>query len=964
MRILKFVFIAWLFIAQSLFSYEVVVDRSGLPSVQNREMKKLVLDNGLRVLLISDSDLKQSSVALSVNAGSWHEPDRFPGLAHFLEHMIFLGTKEHPEEGSFDRFVKEHGGRTNAFTEDIFTTYIFSIDTDGLPEALERFSEFFRTPLFNPSGASREINAVMQEFQGHFNKDETRRYMIYKELANPDHPFSRFHFGNDETLKDVDSQDLRQWFQAHYSANLMRLIVYSPLPLNELTRMAVEDFSAIPNKRLAVFRTDEPLLTDKTHEKVIVSTPIKESNTLTLFWELPKRFSTAYIADPDQLVCHVLGHEGEESLLRVLQKEGLADGLACGSYRWNHNHAAILIQIELTNQGVKKWKTVVKRVFQTIAYMKAVPYPKYLFDERNRLALIKHRFPAKNEPFNYVYSQSLSLRQEPLDTFPKRSTLIETFDPGQVKDLLEQLKPDAALIELMAPESLTGIEGDRKEKWTQTPYAVLPIDQKTIASWKKTSPHPAIAYPAPNPFIPANLLVKYQGEKKKIVPKELITGENGSLYYAQDTQFNIPKASLTLWINTPAADYRDAKKIVLNDLYLRALNEALTPVKYLAKLGGIEFEISQEYNGIELQVYGYDENLPVILKEISKTMHSLSFTRETYQRHFLAQLSEYRNEQFKSPFQQGADLFKEAIYSSYVPARDKAAALETLTFDDLQKHAKSLYEKTYLKGMLIGNLTEKEAKNAWQILGVHFQSAPYPLDEQLNKEVGVLNREEGPFYLRKNVDVRGNGLLLAIQNQQNTFVEYAAQEILSQLISNPYFVELRTKQQTGYVVGNLQQEVEKQLFLFFVIESHAFSPYDLLQRSEKMFSSFLETLTTLEEQFESIRQAKIEDLEKGKKDLHELGKENFSLVFEYRDPEWNQKRLSALKDLCFERFVELVNGLLCRSNHRRLAILIDGITENNGEYREAPSLRALKNTIEYQTGEEVQLKPGNTNCHK
>lgn len=81
-----------------------------------REYRGLVLDNGMRVILISDPQTDKSAAALSVEVGYLSDPEEVPGLAHFLEHMLFLGTAKYPEENSYSTFLASNGGTSNAST--------------------------------------------------------------------------------------------------------------------------------------------------------------------------------------------------------------------------------------------------------------------------------------------------------------------------------------------------------------------------------------------------------------------------------------------------------------------------------------------------------------------------------------------------------------------------------------------------------------------------------------------------------------------------------------------------------------------------------------------------------------------------------------------------------------------------------------------------------------------------------
>lgn len=82
---------------------------------------------GWQVLLVSDPETDKSSAALDVGVGSLCDPKEVPGLAHFLEHMLFLGTEKYPDENSYSQFISAHGGRSNAYTALENTNYYFDI---------------------------------------------------------------------------------------------------------------------------------------------------------------------------------------------------------------------------------------------------------------------------------------------------------------------------------------------------------------------------------------------------------------------------------------------------------------------------------------------------------------------------------------------------------------------------------------------------------------------------------------------------------------------------------------------------------------------------------------------------------------------------------------------------------------------------------------------------------------------
>jgi insulysin len=253
----KMLFILFAF-SQLLATQAVVIeDKSNLkiltPSFKDRKTLKLKLENGLSVYIISDKQIDQSSAALCVKAGSWQDPKQYPGMAHFTEHMLFMGSKTYPGENAFMNYIWDHGGSPNAYTACDRTVYGFSILNESFVDGLKRFSHFFIDPIFPPEGMKKELHAVDQEYAKNIENDGWRKYMIEKELANFDHPHHGFSTGNSKTLSHIPQNIMIKWFEEHYSANNMYLFISSPLDIEELKKITIEQFSKIPDRKLDPF---------------------------------------------------------------------------------------------------------------------------------------------------------------------------------------------------------------------------------------------------------------------------------------------------------------------------------------------------------------------------------------------------------------------------------------------------------------------------------------------------------------------------------------------------------------------------------------------------------------------------------------------------------------------------------------------------------------------------------------
>ena len=121
-----------------------------------RQYDLIALENGLEVMLVSDPTVEKSAAALSVGLGAASDPEAYPGMAHYLEHMLFMGSAQYPEPDGFMAFTAEHGGMSNAYTGLDITNYMMLVENDAFAEALDRFSSFFTDPILDPTYIDKE----------------------------------------------------------------------------------------------------------------------------------------------------------------------------------------------------------------------------------------------------------------------------------------------------------------------------------------------------------------------------------------------------------------------------------------------------------------------------------------------------------------------------------------------------------------------------------------------------------------------------------------------------------------------------------------------------------------------------------------------------------------------------------------------------------------------------------------
>merc|ERR1719388_705699 len=192
------------------------------PKLDNRQYQYAKLANGLEVLNIHDPLTQSAGFSVAVQAGSFFDPAEFQGLAHFCEHMLFLGTQKYPESTGFDGYLNMHGGSNNAYTAEEVTVYYAQLDKAGFEGGLDRFADFFRAPLFDRQYVEKEVHAIDSEHAKNKQSPGWRTRRILNTLANPESVVNGFSTGNYDTLytkPQSEGYDTVEQLKKYYKAN-------------------------------------------------------------------------------------------------------------------------------------------------------------------------------------------------------------------------------------------------------------------------------------------------------------------------------------------------------------------------------------------------------------------------------------------------------------------------------------------------------------------------------------------------------------------------------------------------------------------------------------------------------------------------------------------------------------------------------------------------------------------------
>ncbi|HEX2883301.1 MAG TPA: pitrilysin family protein [Candidatus Limnocylindria bacterium] len=200
--------------------------------------RRSVLDNGLRVVTQSMPQARSASVALVVPVGSRHEDAEHAGLSHILEHLVFKGTRRHPEAGTLSQHLEGVGGSLNASTDRELTVYSAKVPAERLDVALEAVSELALHPLLRRRDLTAEKPVIVDEIRMYVDSPSDHVFTLFDELLYGDHPLGREIAGTIGSVRRATHEAVLAHWRAAYRPAGMVLSVAGRIDHDHVTSVA------------------------------------------------------------------------------------------------------------------------------------------------------------------------------------------------------------------------------------------------------------------------------------------------------------------------------------------------------------------------------------------------------------------------------------------------------------------------------------------------------------------------------------------------------------------------------------------------------------------------------------------------------------------------------------------------------------------------------------------------------
>jgi len=781
-----------------------------------------------------------ATCSISVFAGSCNDPADIQGLAHLLEHVIFLGSKEFPEPESYSKFISRHGGYENAYTSFNSTTYEFDIDNAYLGEALYRLSRLLKEPILGSEGIDKEVEAIDNEFELAAVDEDIQRFQTILNSFSPGFPLRNFGWGNKRTLahdRELLHKEVRNFYESLYNSDKIKICIQANYDLDELEEIIKKSFSDFEFKLLKNVKEvtpEEIAQAQKSFPGCYFMKTTSQIQKLTFTWAV-ESLAKEFEVFPLDLILDILSEKGPGSLSYLLKEHNFITDLAAeiNNIDGQENDYLYLpwLTIKLTDHGLANVGKVIAYVGQYLNMINSVPIPDYYWKESMLMSQLEFKY-ADEIPED----QLTSIVSHAMKYVPKERILeagVFRVPKKEDKELVTRLLKGFTLtntrIDIQAPEIPEHlfqykynkeVDYEFKEPHFGVKYTALNLKElvgNDYAQIEQGFYIQEFRYPEKNILIPdsAELL---ELNKDYLIPRELAEDQNKiQIWYSMEPNYRIPKAhvSMMLFFNVEKTSKMNSY-LELLDAYLK--DEFVKDVGNQARKAGFECSFSKhEYCCLEIHIYGFSAKIIILCKMILDFFYKCL---KNLQESVFNLVKEKRIKHYERAMDDTDNYLKmtlaNALYDfAWMPEQKKNFFSNECNFEEFKQlcselaHAQAIRRiKLFTHGNLsmedINILSEKiqsEIKSAAQgveISNFKFVNPEAKVQGKLRK-ISPSNEVPSVQMMSHMKDNKSSMVMFFVELSEDSLKNRVLCQLLNQIFNNEIFEELRMRQEIGYV---------------------------------------------------------------------------------------------------------------------------------------------------------------------
>jgi len=826
----------------------------------SREYRAVRLDNGIEVLLVSDPAVEKSAAALSVGVGLMFDPMAYQGMAHFLEHMLFMGTEAYPDIDGYMTYINENGGSRNAYTWLDITNYMFEIKNSAYEGALDRFSHFFKTPLLDPEYIEKEKSAVNAEWSMRREMDYFGMFKLGRSFMG-DHPGNRFLIGNLESLADKEGSTLHEatldFYDRYYGADIMKVAMVSDQSLDQMEALATRYFADIPVKGIEKPVVTTPLDFEEAAGKLVRYVPLEDQRLLQLDFYIDANIDQ-FRVKPNRYLSYVLGSEMPNTPASRLKELGWASSLMTTvSPNGYGNYGTFSIQVDLAEAGMAHREEITNMLMGYLEMLRETGIDDRYSQELNTSLNNQFRFLEKINDFSYVSSLAASMQNYPIENVINAPFVFDGFDANAVNEVLAQLVPERMNVWYVSKDE----PATEEMHFYAGRYAVEPLRLAPVEDQLALANDNGLGLPSLNTLLPESFEVAHG----PATPQKLVATDDLEIWLQGSEAFpEQPKGFTQLYLNTDSRA-ADASAEVMYALWTDLYNLSQTTLFTEAGIAGMNVGASSGF-GLRLTLSGFTDKQPELLQRAVEALRIKPTARELEQAidRYLRGLD---NARFGFAVRQLFPAVQRLTQTGQFNRDSLIAAAKAVTQESLAQFITRELAGAYTRLYLFGNYTQSYANELAEML-----SGTLPAGESggYQRPAVYAPKPGSRLVYQEALPIEDLGMLYLFAAPEATIENLARGELVSAHLSSRAFNQLRTEEQLGYAAGGFATELGDHPMLGLYIQTPVKAPVEMLARFDAYRSEFAEDMEAVtEEDFSRIKAGVITTLTEPPKNLSE-----------------------------------------------------------------------------------------------
>ena len=793
--------------------------------------------NGIKLLHVQDPQTEFCALALTVASGNFSDPKHCPGLAHLLEHVLFTGSVNYPQDNHIIQFLDSHQGKINAWTSSESTTFYFKVHHKYFSETLDIFFDMLQEPLFSEAGIEKEIKAINAEFHNKVTEEQRRVMEVQKETCNPQHPFHQFAVGNKDTFAQFSVNELQQllrnYWKQHFVADNMALCVVSPPEQGSLITSVAERLSKFStNTPCQSSRPTVPLyLKEQLGRHIQINTARPHHRLILIFNQTAELANASNI---ETLVSHLFGYEGQGSLLRLWKSQQWATQVLAGPGLKGTGFADFNLYIELTEKGLQNIQTILHSVFYYCQMINQCADIERHYQEKSRLNRIAFEHQTGQHILDLVQQLASNVQRYDENEVLCGDYLLGELNKAQLHQFLDNINPERLRVVSITEQH----KATQTSKWYKVPYEDQPLTITAISKQQVELFSQALHLPSPNPFIPE---LKPTTEQINSLPKKAKNALHNIWYGVDTLESGLKGECFFSW--RCSHQNPDINKVAQRKLYASALESSLHNSFYQAQLAGLHFHFYAHQRGIGLHTSGFaDKQLDLVRQLIEKICAAPQPCPD-----FALHKQDYLNSLHSSIHNKPLNRLFSVLQAIFVKAswlpEDLAQIVEQLSLEDIQTKHSELFSHYQLESLLYGSWPETELQDFIDSLGL---SATVP--EQSNQAPVILLRDIQERSFQFSCAHEDAAIVMYLQTSDKQLKTRALMMLTESILAGFYFDWMRNKKQLGYQVGTGYMPFNEQPGTVLFIQSPSASAEELYMETLNALGQFHQWLTAIDEQ--------------------------------------------------------------------------------------------------------------------